>query len=322
VIVNCWFIKSENGLFHYSVEYVNSIKGQNSVHVLVKKNMKSEYERLLAGSHKIIATDLLGLLLSIYLRFKEEKLFTPTAHPLPFRGNQIFVIHDVFPYKGFLGKIKFILILVSSLSSSAKVGFINQFHKGIYAKYFSSCKIPIFTNLLTKSQNKNTKIRQLDTHVIGLFGSDSAKKNYHWLFNELHKSEVGAFEFQIYGTHNEYTRDLMRQFPLLKISIIESSSVSLENFIDNIDCALSSAYGEGFGRPYAVTAQLGKPIILTSDPVFREFYWDCAYFYTSIDELISLLTRLRNFNLGAAYPTNCYKLISRRYQEALDYLNG
>jgi glycosyltransferase involved in cell wall biosynthesis len=131
--------------------------------------------------------------------------------------------------------------------------------------------------------------------VIGLFGTDSPKKNYHRLFTavEEHASARTSYPaIRLYGQLNEYAARITAAFPQLDIAVTDSGIVDLDDFIQSVDLVVSAATREGFGRPMALALAAGVPTWIVDAPVFREFYGDAATFFSSPETLGTAIATL------------------------------
>lgn len=298
IVVNMWFIKHTNGLFHYGLDYAEAL-GER-VRVLWVRDAK------LAGAIAMRLPDVDVKVLTVRemlselggVRKRGDLMFTPSSHPLAPIRRQIVVMHDSFPFVGGAGKVKLLLFLLGLAISGSMVAYINRAEGRRFLRHYglTDARLRYLPNrIVAPSPDRvrtSTPLRQ--PIVVGLFGSDSPKKNYDALFTAFGAAS-GALSiiWRIYGHENAYTDQLRSAYPELKIEIVDSDSLSMEEFTASIDLVVSVARGEGFARPIASALMRGTPACLLDTPVFREFYSDSARFFTSAEALASYIAGLR-----------------------------
>lgn len=281
-LVNLFFLKGMNGMFFYCLDYI----ADQEVVILLRKgnNLKFPPNK----NHTFVEVNsFLELVWFIFTR-KYEILFCPTPHPIPFAANQIVTLHDVFPFKGFKGNFKYVLLMIGAISSGAKIVLINQLlSKKIFTRF-----IPLKTIYGPNSIELREKILKggQKDFKIGLIGTDSSKKNYEKLFKDLPPEAIK--NFAIYGNTTNYSDRIMASFGAYGLSHIKTEECSLESFINNCEGIASVATGEGFGRPIAFSLLLGKPVFLIDDPTFKEFYDGSCRFYDNVESLSEHLNYL------------------------------
>jgi hypothetical protein len=132
-----------------------------------------------------------------------------------------------------------------------------------------------------------------DRPSIGLFGTDSPKKNYERLFLEiLNNAPPVPLSFRLYGQDNPYISRILADFPTLDIQVVSSDEIELEAFIRSVDILASAATREGFSRPMALALSLGVPCWAVEAPVFREFYGHAVTFHPEVAALANALATL------------------------------
>lgn len=288
ITVNLYPIKNANGLFWYAIDFLRSAPANTRIlcrsqHVALLKSQLPDAD--------ITACDFKTMLYHItesWLRGQRLVAFTP--HPVPFFRNQAIVVHDDFPFLGKYGRFKQFLFTLGATSSSCKVGYTNRANA---EKFIDAAGIPKQNKFYISNPTPqlHDSVRQVAFHdgtnrKIGLFGTDSPKKQYDLLLASARKfGKLASYSFLIYGTKNHYTQALHDAYPDAQIEVVNSSETNMETFLKNIDLAVSCSIGEGFGRPIALALSMGVPSFLLDCDVFREFYADAAVFYANIDQL-------------------------------------
>lgn len=295
IVVNLWFIKHSNGLFHYGLDYAAALS-PNIREIWVRNEEMGLLvtTRLPKISVHILDTrSLMGRAFATARR--RDALFTPSSHPIVFVPRQTVVVHDSFPFQGKAGRLKQLLFRVGLFASRGVAGYIN---KADGYRFLRTCGIPSARTRYLPNRIGATRPRISGpaivayTIIVGLCGSDSPKKNYDDLFAEA--GHLGRIEWRIFGHDNEYTRRLKRDHPRCAISVVASDAVSLDDFLEAIDITVSVATGEGFARPVATSLMRGIPTWLIDTPVFREFYWESARFFPTAKTLLSALAALES----------------------------
>jgi hypothetical protein len=135
--------------------------------------------------------------------------------------------------------------------------------------------------------------------TVGLFGTDSKKKNYDTFFSAVRSSELSSsLVFFVYGHDTDYFRDIRGKFLDIQIELVRSDYESIDKFMSCVDVLASVSVGEGFGRPFASGLLAGVPVELLDHPVFREFFTGGARFHSNIDALVQSLPRVGDSGLS------------------------
>jgi hypothetical protein len=288
--LNLFFLKNTNGIFYYALDSYNELEilPQN---ILVNSKIHDKTKFFFKKSNVIKCNYLTFFYHIIKSCINKSYIYTPTSHPLPFISKQFVVLHDLFVFTGFIGKLKKYLFIISVKSSNCKIIYINKCETLFFLK-----KLNIPKNRLIFLPNKfpeaiglkksifNTK----DKVKIGLFGTDSEKKNYYSLFKKIIDMNIGhLFDIRIYGHETDYYNSLINHFSSdFSIKLFLSDKVSIENFTKDLDLVISVAESEGFSRPIALSLVSGIPCFLLRSNVFLEFYNPGAFFYNSTKELL------------------------------------
>ncbi|MBO98494.1 MAG: hypothetical protein CMD34_06340 [Flavobacteriales bacterium] len=321
VIANFFFLKSLNGMFYYGLETLSSLNLKSAIIVLHYRFRNQKVETL--SQYPVIYVGLFGFIF-IYLKILFSKLYvyTPTSHCLPLVTRQVITVHDSYPFYSCHLRWKFHLLKYLSFFSWPYICYVNNSN----AKPFSEL---LFNKGTLYLPNRISLIEQpvIQTpykFTIALFGTDSCKKNYELFFkNAINHKDIN-FSFSIYGTSNKYIEDIISSFPSLEIKLINSSHVSLSDFIANISCAASVASGEGFCRPIAQCVCMGKKVFLLNDDVFYEFYSQSATFSDSISDLIKKINDFSKRPTESFYcPSNfsyVYKSINDNFYKSTSNL--
>ncbi len=310
IIVNMWFIRQSNGLFHYGLDYAEAL-GASVREIWVRTEALAQVVSIRIPAAKVRALTKKQLLMEMIRACRlKELVFTPSSHPVAFVRRQVVVVHDSFPFTGRIGVIKGGLFRLALATSKSAVAYINR-SDGLH--FLLRCgvgeeRMHYLPNHLGDFASIPptggwTIGRQI---VVGLFGSDSTKKNYDALFAAVRAGGQGlSVSWQIFGHRNAYTERLRTAYPELTIEVVGSDSMSMAAFIRSIDIAVSVAEGEGFARPVALALMNGRPTFLLNTPVFREFYTGSAKMFETPGALVAALAALR-----PGQKTNCSKLIS------------
>lgn len=228
--------------------------------------------------------------------WRGDLLFTPTSHPLPGIDRQWIVLHDAYPFEhGPTSELKRRLLKWSLALSRCRVGYINRSDAKPFVsslgvpperQVFAPNRFPQATHRIASLAATNGKT------VVGLLGTDSAKKNYDRLFTAVQRAGLATrLGFRIYGHDTTYFRQVCARHPRLQIDLARSDDESLDDFINCVHVLASAAEQEGFGRPIAVALLAGLPVELLDRPVFREFFTGGARFHADIDALAAALPR-------------------------------
>lgn len=304
IVVNMWFIKHTNGLFHYGLDYAAALGGAVREIWVRDEALAQAVRRRLPAARVVYRTAPMLVVGIAQVRRQGDLMFTPSSHPLAGPRRQVVVVHDSFPFTGTVGAIKLALFRLGLALSGGAAAFINRADG---QRFLERCGLdPARTQYLpNRIVGSNTEpARGILTLrrpiIVGLFGSDSPKKNYDALFAAFGAAEAQApLAWRIYGHANEYTERLRAGYPDLAIEVVASDAMDMAAFIASIDVAVSVAEGEGFARPVALALLQGVPTLLLDTPVFREFYAGSALLFGTPAALADALAGLRP---GAKLP--------------------
>lgn len=296
IVANFFHIKSTNGLFFYGLDYLKENIDLVRI-VLVRPDIEQRVREALPTS-KVISCSVARYLLEVLrASLLGDLLYTPTSHPLPLIDRQWIVLHDAYPFEvGPKSKLKRFLLKWSLAMSRCRVAYINRSEAlpfvaslGVDAErmVFAPNRFPEAPSHVSSVSSPN------GVTTVGLFGTDSAKKNYVRLFSVVRTTELASrLAFRVYGHDTAYFRDIQGQFPDIQIELVRSDDVSIDEFICRVDVLASASEQEGFGRPFASALLAGLPVELIDRPVFREFFTGGARFHSDIDSLVQSLPRL------------------------------
>lgn len=297
IVVNMGFIKHSNGLFHYGLDYAAALGGAVR-EIWVRDDTLAQAVRLRLPDVPVVIRTPLKLLAGIAkVRRRGDLMFTPSSHPLAGLRRQVVVVHDSFPFTGKGGAIKLALFRLGLALSGGTAAYINR-ADGL--RFLKECQLDearthyLPNRIAAPAENGARGVRTLGQPiVIGLFGSDSPKKNYDALFAALETVPAQApLVWRIYGHPNAYTDRLRATYPSISIEVVASDAIDMDAFIRSIDVAVSVARGEGFARPVALALQEGVPTLLLDTPVFREFYAGSARLFDTPEALVRTLAKL------------------------------
>lgn len=324
-----WFIKRSNGLFHYGLDYASSLgRGIREVWVRNAEMAMTANQRLPGVDVRIVR--MRGLLSGLARASRNSDLvFTPSSHPIVLISRQVVVVHDSFPFMGPRGTIKLALFRIALILSGALVAYVNRADS-----YRFLCSIGLADERMHYLPNHiPSPHREQDAHpaylrdnlVVGLFGSDSPKKNYHNLFVSFeaalqHRSLPVIW--RIYGHVNAYTDELQARFSNLVIEVVRSDELTITDFLSSIDLAVSGALGEGFARPIAAALLIGIPTMLIDTPVFREFYADSAELFGTMDALTEAIAALRSGQRLERSHLACGLVLRKDFSDAVAWLGS
>ena len=330
IVGNLFHIKNTNGLFYYAVDYLRDSAAQIRK-VLVRPNLVAAARQALPGCD-IQACTIKGMIWEATLSaLRGDILYTPTSHPLPALSNQWIVIHDTYPFTtGRKGRLKKKLLRWSLASSRCRVCYINESDTlpfvvalGVSAsrRMFAPNKFPPSpASMPARHQRSPIEV------VVGLVGTDSDKKNYDVLFEEVLRSGGSAqLRFLAYGHHTPYLKELKLRFQGIRLDLMESDNHALENFFSRVDLLVSVANQEGFGRPIAAALLSGLQCFLLNRAVFEEFFSPGASFFDSVPALVQALRALQATRPDEASPPfgfNPPLRALRAYDDAIALLNA
>lgn len=295
ITANFFHIKSTNGLFFYGLDYLRDHLDLIRM-VLVRPTLERPVQELLPGVEVVACTTGRYLKEAIKASWCGDLLYTPTSHPLPGIDRQWIVLHDAYPFKvGPRSALKLRLLRWSLSLSRCRVGYINRSDA---RPFVASLGVPAQRMVFAPNRFPVPARREVrpaspdGVTVIGLLGSDSAKKNYERLFEAVRRAgQAQRLSFRIYGHDTAYFRDTRALFPELRIELARSDDESLDAFLNHVDVLASAAEQEGFGRPIASALLAGMSVHLLDRPVFREFFAGGAQFHADINALVNALPR-------------------------------
>ncbi len=304
IVANFFHIKASNGLFFYGLDYVHENLA-NVRKALVRPALEAVARKALPGC-EIVVCNGKGFLREVWRAQRlGDFLFTPTSHPLPGITRQWVVVHDAYPFFGQRGVLKRALLRVSLATSRCTVAYINRSDaRAFVAAMGVSERRQVFAPNRFPAPAPATRPASRAAGaqlVVGLVGTDSAKKNYAQLFDALRATGAGReLAFRIYGHASPYFLALKAQYPDVDMTLVQSDSSSLEQFLSEVHVLASAAEQEGFGRPIAAALLAGFPVFLVDGPVFREFFSEGAEFHSDVHGLVAAL--LRAAMVAAAAP--------------------
>jgi len=302
ILVNFFHIKATNGLFYYGLDYVKD--NLDLVHkVLVRPELTHRVKDALPHIEVSACSNLRFLIEVIQACYNGDLLYTPTSHPLPLIDRQWVVLHDAYPFTlGPKSQLKRFLFKWSLAMSRCRVAYINRSEaKPFVADLGVAPRRMVFApNRFPEASSHVSSLSSPNgVTTVGLFGTDSAKKNYDRLFSVVRATELSSrLAFRVYGHETAYLRDIQGQFPDIQIELVRSDDVSIDAFMSDVDVLTSVSEQEGFGRPFASALLAGLPVELLDRPVFREFFTGGACFHSSIDALVRSLLRCGDSRLS------------------------
>lgn len=303
IVANFYFIKSTNGLFYYGADYLLD-QVDITREILVRPSIAEAASRMFPGFTIVSCENTLAFLRRVSLAIKyADVLYTPTSHPLPFLDRQWIVLHDAYPFEvGPKSRLKRFLLKWSLAMSRCRVAYINQSEAlpfvaslGVTPQrmVFAPNRFPEPTRRVSPVSLPN------EVTIVGLLGTDSAKKNYDRLFSVVRTTELSSrLVFRVYGHDTAYFRDIRGMFPDIRIELVRSDDASIDEFMNGVDLFASVSEQEGFGRPLASALLAGLAVELLDRPVFREFFTGGARFHPDIHALVKSLPRYGNSRLS------------------------
>lgn len=331
MLINLAFIKATNGLFYFALDYIQALEATTSAILVRTPALAAAVQRRFPAVSVRVAGPWQAARMVWAASRRGEMVFTPSSHPIPWCDRQMVVLHDSFPFDGAKGRVKATLFFLALRSSQAAAGYINISD----ARAFLQCGgLPL--ERLVSSPNWMAPPAQAPLHgplivserpVIGLFGTDSPKKNYDLLFAAVAahvspRAPSSRAAFRLYGQSNVYASRIMAAFPQLDIAITDSSTVDLDAFVRSVDFVAAAATREGFGRPMALALASGVPAWIVDAPVFREFYGQAATFHAdpaALGVAIALLSP------GIALPRPAFALpeaATRDFNQCIAWLTA
>lgn len=325
IVANFYHLKNTNGLYYYGVDYLQEILGSIRV-ILVRESMRLAAQRSFPEC-TVIACNAFSLVAEIaQAAHRGDFVYVPSSHPMPFVSNQLAVIHDIYPMQGKIGRIKRLLMQLSLFSSHCRLGYINnsvmrEFSEGLgmgpERLLFAPNKFPgpSAKAVIPPPQSAST--------VVGLFGTDSAKKNYAELFAAVMAAgAVSQVAFRLYGHRTPYLEALIAQFPHISAELVESDACSIPAFFDRVDLIVSVADHEGFGRPIAAALLAGVPTLLMARPVFLEFFQGGAQFAADVPAVAAAMIAFDPATARPAVPYQAPNHAVEGFVAAVDFLRA
>lgn len=302
IVANYYHINETNGLFYYGLDYLRSNIDLLRI-VLVRPELEQRVRDALPSADVISCSAARYLLEVVRAHLRGDLLYTPTSHPLPLLDRQWIVLHDAYPFEvGPKSRLKRFLLKWSLAMSRCRVAYINRSvaqpfvaSLGVDAgrMVFAPNRFPEASSHVSSVSSPN------GVTTVGLFGTDSAKKNYDRLFSVVRATELSSrLIFRVYGHDTAYFRDIQGQFPDIQIELVRSDDESIDAFMCGVDVLASASEQEGFGRPFASALLAGLPVELLDRPVFREFFTGGARFHPNIDALVQSLPRLPGIHMS------------------------
>lgn len=317
---NTLFLKNINGMFYYAIDYCGF---ENSIYLVIE-GTPVHAALVLEGADCVAFSSIIEAIIWS-LKNSSSHVFSPTPHPLPFLRNQVITFHDEYPFIGFSGHCKELLLKSFYKILRFRAFYINDrvgaFVRSLFPSIdatFAPNPIDLHEAALSKPSLNVKLLGGGGSIIVGLFGTDSRKKNYEGLFSSARqvsgRIDGRELRFKIYGERSEYIRGILDEFSDISIELTSASEQDISLFISSCDVVASVASGEGFGRPIAKAILHYKPVFLIDDPVFIEFFDRCANFYPSVIDLMDGII---------TYPHRADELIARRtlFAARCNYLN-
>ncbi len=301
IVGNFFHIKATNGLFFYGLDYLRDNLDLVRI-ILIRADMEHRVREEFPSVEVIACSGMRYLYEIVRSRLSGDLLYTPTSHPLPLIDRQWVVLHDAYPFEvGPRSNLKRFLFKWSLAFSRCKIGYINRSEAlpfvaslGVVTQrmVFAPNRFPEPAKRVTLSRS-SSKVT-----IVGLLGTDSAKKNYDRLFTAVRGAALSSrLAFRMYGHDTAYFRDILGKFPDIQIDMARSDEASIDEFMSGVDVLASASEQEGFGRPIASALLAGLPVELLDRPVFREFFTGGARFHSDLDALVRSLPRALDCNV-------------------------
>jgi hypothetical protein len=292
IVANLFFVKNTNGLFYYSIDYLENQKDIVRK-ILVRPEMQLAAERLFPEFSIQTCSNFFSLLLHAFIAARKgDLIYTPTPHPLPVINHQWIVIHDRYPFLSGIGRLKLLLLRMSLATSHCKIAYINESETREFVQTlnFPQQRLIFAPNIV------NDKVAEFPRYGysggslrVGLVGTDSAKKCYSELLESVTSAGLlSDIEFVVFGHPSAYFITVCRHHPSARITLQNSDVHSLKDFLADVDLVVSVAKLEGFGRPIASALVEQVPCFLLRRPVFLEFF-PTATFFETITSLVAAL---------------------------------
>lgn len=310
MLINLAFIKAANGLFYFALDYVAALEVTTSAILVRTPTLAAAVRRRFPSAPVRVEGPWQAARAALAASRRGEMVFTPSSHPVPWCDRQLVVMHDSFPFEGAKGRFKAGLFFLAMRTSRAAAGYINVSDARTFLM-----RGGLSPERLVASPNRMAppvaaplrgSLAVSQRPVIGLFGTDSPKKNYDRLFAAVAcRPSAVRTAFRLYGQPNDYAARIIAAFPLLDIAVSDSGAVELDAFVRSVDLVASAATREGFGRPMALALASGVPAWIVDAPVFREFYGGAATFHADPEALGTAIAALAP---GMALPRPTFAL--------------
>lgn len=327
VLINLAFIKSLNGLFYFAMDYVAELEDAVSA-ILVRSPALAAAARQRYPATKIRVLGGMRASLEILAASRRgEAVFTPSSHPIPWCSRQLVVVHDTFPFEGGIGRLKAALFFMSMRTSRAMAGCINESDARAFLLQggLKPTRILLSPNRMLPPQSVPMKGELVlsGPPIVGLFGTDSTKKDYEKLFTEIKAHPVHLRpKFRLYGQRNDYIDNILTRFSDLDIELTNSKEIGLEQFVRSVDLVASAATREGFSRPIALALSLGIPCWVVDAPVYREFYGGAAIFHASVESLAQALSGMTESAVLMRPAFTLPIVLEQRFQDCIIWLKA
>jgi glycosyltransferase involved in cell wall biosynthesis len=293
IVANLVHIKAANGMFYYGLDYIAGMADEVRC-ILVRPALYGLARQRFPGITVKSCSVTSWLAEIARARVRDDLIYTPTSHPIAGYRRQIIVVHDRYPFdvRSRSGRIKRSLLKTAIRLSGCDVGYVNRSDA---QQFLCDLGVPQERTFFAPNRPLLDSIVPIRTpasrRTVGLFGSDSPKKNYGALFEVVACSDQNM-EFLVYGHDTPYLRAVMAAFPRISITLVKSDEAGLSQFLAMVDVVGSVAIGEGFGRPIASALYAGIPCVLLDAPVFREFFDGAATFSPTIADFVAQLSQI------------------------------
>jgi glycosyltransferase involved in cell wall biosynthesis len=293
IVANLAHIKAANGMFYYGLDYVAGMADDVRC-ILVRPALHGLAQQRFPGIAVKSCSATTWLAEIARARVRDDLLYTPTSHPVAGYRRQVIIVHDRYPFDvgSRSGRIKRKLLKAAISLSGCDAGYVNRSDAQPFL-----CELGMPHTRMFFAPNRPLRDSVVPERTpgprrtVGLFGSDSPKKNYAALF-EVVACGDHDMEFLIYGHDTPYLRDVVAAFPRTSITLVKSDEVGLSQFLGMVDVVGSVAIGEGFGRPIASALHAGIPCVLLDAPVFREFFDGAATFSSDVADFVAQLAHI------------------------------
>ena len=316
MICNLWHVKRTNGLFYYAICYIEAVK--RPITVYVRTDLFKPARAAIDKRHDVRPATPGEMARVVFAAFLRKV-----------------VVHDDFPFLGKYGLLRRTLFCLGAHSSVCHVGHIN---KSTALQVLDVCKLasPKFQYMPNEPPNLSIANdlrarRDTEEHLtpgeifrpltIALFGSDSPKKHYEELFRALRSIGYNRqLSFLVYGHPTIYFASIQAMFPDFQITLVSSSSTTLEQFLNTVDLVVSVAEHEGFGRPIALALAAGIPCFLLTCTVFSEFFGKSATLFATLPNIVNAINTFprNDLHLPVFYE---YADLSASFENATKFPN-